>query len=448
MMKLRRNIPGLLSIVPMLTGIFMLIASVVPWLNDPFGPRYNAWQLPIYLGWFPRIAILNYGVLCVCCAVLLFLIGYAHYRPFRGSQYFLRRHIEAGVICLVPLVLFFAQYLLIDMQSINQLAQHKIQMLLIIGHYNYRVGAQTVVIKPFVLNIALVGDRFSLLVNQLSFGMLLPCVCSVLLLSYKRSLGSTKISVRSKVIWSIGTLVFILLVGRATLGVACQKLAEQSLDMGNYSDALTWLDRAVKLNPTLDTVTFYHVDRGAALYFLHPNRLNADSHVYLASMYIGRKNFVQAYQQMSPLVSSQGNVASWVNDEMSFTLEELVENSGPLKQRDPSLGNPLLGNANDDATLQWLQPLASLYPNNLYAIYMLGRVHYELRNYSLCLIQMHAITHLSSDTDLLSSAYTYVALSDIEQGNYALGRAELLTAIQLDPNYRNTSAREEMSGIR
>ncbi len=426
----------------------MLVGSIVPWLNDPFGPAYKAWQLPIYLSWTSSVAVLNYGTLCACCALLLFIMSYAHYKPFKGSHYFLHQHTFAGVVCLIPVLVFFTQYLFTDVQSINQLAQHKIQMLLIESHYNYRTGAQIFLIKPFTLNIALLGDRLSLLTDQLSFGVLFPCISGWMLFAWCRTSNTYKRSRQRKIAWFMSILALIILLVRGPISIACENWAENLLSTGNYADALVWLDRAAFFDPSLETAAFFHIDRGEASYFLHPQQLDDDSHIYLAFMYQQRKNYVVAYQQIQNVLHGHTNASPWIKEEISITLEELTEGAGSLKQYAPELDAKEVATSGDYTALKWLQPLTRFYPDNVYALYMLGRIHYELHSYSLSTFQMRAVTHMSANADLLSSAYTYVALSDIGRGNYALGRKELLTAIALDPNYRNTSAREEMSGIR
>jgi hypothetical protein len=60
---------------------------------------------------------------------------------------------------------------------------------------------------------------------------------------------------------------------------------------------------------------------------------------------------------------------------------------------------------------------------------------------------MIAVTQISSNADIQSSAYTYMALSDAGQGNVVEERMLLFKAVELDPNYHNNTAREELSGL-
>ena len=61
---------------------------------------------------------------------------------------------------------------------------------------------------------------------------------------------------------------------------------------------------------------------------------------------------------------------------------------------------------------------------------------------------MLSVIALSSDPDIRSSAYTYLALSSESEGNYVQARDYLFKAQDFDPAYRNNTAREEISGLR
>jgi hypothetical protein len=99
------------SSIPVLAGFAMLCASLLPWLTDPLGEVYSAWKLPIDLGWQFHIAAINYGLLCLCCAVYAFFIAYANWRPFKSHVYLVQRPTLAGVLCIIPVVVFLVQYL-------------------------------------------------------------------------------------------------------------------------------------------------------------------------------------------------------------------------------------------------------------------------------------------------------------------------------------------------
>src|SRR5260370_36000365 len=110
----RITLPSMRSTIPVVAGCLMICTSILPWLNDPLGEKYSAWKLPIDSGWQFPVSILNYGLLCLFCAIYAFLVALANWKPFKGSDYFAQRHTIAGLLCIVPIALFFLQYLCVD----------------------------------------------------------------------------------------------------------------------------------------------------------------------------------------------------------------------------------------------------------------------------------------------------------------------------------------------
>jgi tetratricopeptide (TPR) repeat protein len=86
-------------------------------------------------------------------------------------------------------------------------------------------------------------------------------------------------------------------------------------------------------------------------------------------------------------------------------------------------------------------------PANVYAQYLAGRVYYDLHDFNKSATHMLIVLPLTHNTDLQSSAYTYIALSQLQQGQTAAARTLLLKAVELDPDYSNNTAREELSGL-
>jgi tetratricopeptide (TPR) repeat protein len=139
----------------------------------------------------------------------------------------------------------------------------------------------------------------------------------------------------------------------------------------------------------------------------------------------------------------RGGHAPWLVDQMSVILMQLATVSLPHPTT-ASLQRP----AEDSAALAWFNQLLDVDRNNIFGQYMVGRIQYELHNYSQCEAAMRRVIALSQSTNVLSSAYTYLALSSDGQGDYAEARTYLLQAVSLDPKYRNNTAREELSGLR
>ena len=436
-------------IIPGVAGCIMACASVLPWLNDPLGEAYSAWELPIDIGWQFRIGIFSYGLLCLCCAGYAFLVTYAQWKLFKGGDYFVQQRITAGLLCLIPVALFLLQYLCIDVSEINHLYQHKIQILLLQQHFDYRITNQLSPIDPFILDISTIHGRLQLLIDQASVGLLLPCLSAWMLIDYKRLLRQVASKKQHKLNWFASILMLVLLVvlGRAPAGMVCEYQAKASLAEGNYAQALVWLDRAFILNPALNQVAYYHIERGQALYFLHPDQQSDDSHAYLAFTYRKQGDYLDAYQELLVVWHSQ-HTSSWVVSEVSITLERLSEYTQKPRGQGQPIAPPITRLDNDESALPWLQLLTQVDPTNVYGHYVIGRIQYDLHNYTASMAQMSMVIQLSSDSDVQSSAYTYMALSDAGQGDYVDERALLFQALQLDPNYRNSTAREELSGLR
>lgn len=441
-------------IIPGVAGCIMVCASVLPWLNDPLGEAYTAWELPIDIGWQFRIGIFSYGLLCLCCAGYAFLVAYANWNPFKGSDYFVNGHGIVGVLCIIPVALFFLQYLYIDVQGINQLAQHEIQLLLVQQHFGYivprrfgyNVNIRRISIDPSALptlDVSTFQGRFYLIMNQVSVGLLLPCLSAWMLIDYKRLLRQVASKKQHKLIWfaSILTLVLLVVLGRAPAGMVCEYQANTLLAAGNYEQALGWLDSALVLNPALDQVAYYHIERGQALYFLRSDKQSDDSRAYLAFTYRRQGDLLDAYQQLLAIWQSHHTTPSWVVDEMNNTLEALAEYNQPLKLQ------PVVAKK-DDTALVWLQLLVQVDPANVYSRYTIGRIQYERHDYTGCMAQMARVIQLSPNADVQSSAYTYIAFSEAGMGDYVDERKNLFKAVELDPFYYNNTAREALSGLR
>ncbi|HEY6542761.1 MAG TPA: hypothetical protein VIZ18_17590, partial [Ktedonobacteraceae bacterium] len=335
------------------------------------------------------------------------------------------------------------------------LAQHRIQMLLIQRHFGYAIALPLIPIDPRAFSSSTLLMRLELLVDQLSIGPLLPIVSAWLLIATQRRapVGPAKKRRRSaRILGWLLALAFVIVCGRAPASVACEYQAKVALAQGNYAQALQWLDRAVALNPQLDSMAYYHVQRGEALYYLQPGQLNDEIRFYLADSYLQEKDNLSAYRELFVVWQTHREV-SWIRDEMETLLTNLAENVGPLSNTRGGGFNvrvitTLAEQKNDEIALSWLQVLSYADPNNIYSRYMIGRIDYDLGNYVACGAQMAQVIALSRNADIQSSAYTYIALSDAGRGDYIDERVLLLQAVALDPAYWNNTAREELSGLR
>lgn len=337
-------------------------------------------------------------------------------------------------------------------------------MLLIQKHYGYTVAQPLIPLDPLAFDTSTVQMRLALLLDQLSIGPLLPIISGCLLLAMrKRTRTAPAYMVRAGLApalarlagWLLLALALLVVCGRAPASLVSEYQAKAALAQGNYVRALQWLDTAVFLNPALNQMDYYHIERGEALYFLQPGRQNPDSQLYLAATYLQQKANFSAYQELQDALQSQNatHPATWQKDEMRTMLEILTENARPLSSVSGGGFNvtpilPQVQQQNDQVALSWLAILSNVDPANVYSRYMIGRINYDIHNYAISRAQMSQVASLSANPEIQSSAYTYIALDDAAQGDYIDERTLLLQAIALDPAYSNNTAREELSGLR
>jgi tetratricopeptide (TPR) repeat protein len=446
-------------LVPAIAGGIMLVASALPWLRSPFGTLYSDWKLPVNFGGQLQIGICSYGALCLCCAFSCFLLAHANWKASKAGELVYGRRL-IGLLCGLPVACFLVQYLSLDLGAINLLAQQKSQMVLIQSHFGYRVGPELFTYHPFTVDITSLWGRFQLLVDQMQVGALAPMAAFWIMLDHRRAIGRDKpdsstihraVTRRRPSPWmmvvvGVMSLALLFMLVRTVGWMACQGLAENDLAQGDYVSALRWLDRAFFFNPALDQTVFYHVERGQILYLAYQDRQSDDSLAYTVSLLIAQNDPQDAYEQLLP-IWQRHRTTGWVIDDMSNTLELLAESNRPTPVRYiPEVPDKLV--RQDSAALPWLQQLTRLDPGNVYGQYMIGRIDYDLQDYSLCNTQLVAALRLSSDANFQSSVYAYMALSDAGMGDYADERLLLLQAVQLDPTYRNLTARQELSGLR
>ena len=426
---------GARCLAPAMAGCTLLIASFLPWLKDPLGGVYSAWQLPLYPG--RGVDGISYGWLCLGCCLLL--IAWTRWRPFKSRGCSAIVH---GLLCLAPEIFFWLRSA--DMSSLVLLTRHELQFLWIQQHFGYQTRTLLFPFSPLTLQSSTFTGRLQLLLNQVAVGPPVLCLCAALLPTHHVFQTITLCSSR-KLCWlhlicGVGVCGVLVTLMCTPVGMFCEYAAKEALASGDYSGALGLLDAAGMFAPELQQVADYHSERGQAQYFLAPAQLTLDSQVYLATVYRQQGDYVAAYQQLLGVWRVIPS-ASWLIDEMDITIEELTESLRPLR------GNSAKRIASDDAALPWLQILTKMDPSNVYSLYMTGRVQYDLHNYRACATSMSLLIQRSSDAAVQSSAYTYSALCEDGLGKYADARLLLLKAVALDPNYHNNTAREELSGL-
>ena len=458
--SVRRSWTPYRVIMPGIAGSIMFIASLTPWLLYPTGERFLAWQLPVDIGWQLHSIIFNYGLLCSGCACYIFFIMYMAWKTLlhpaldietlNGTSTTMRplaKHMSmAALFCLVPSLLFLLQYLFIDMQSIATLTRGELQILLVKTHLGYGVADQFFPIQSLTFHPLNVSERFGLLLDHSNIGLFLPLVSIAILLSERVLQPGNRIPTDhgkrgSMMLAVLSGILTIIVLGRGPTAFLCTYQAEHSLSAGNYNAALQLLDAAHLLNPSLDQLAAYHIERGQAWYFLHPQQPDLESRAYLAAYYRQQNDLLSSYQELME-ARLQYPHTQWLTDEISLSIERLAELSTPLKGQQTDLLD------NDTSALSWLYQLAQIDPTNIYAHYTIGRILYDIHDYSDSEVQMRSVLALNALNDVQSSAYTYMALSKVSLGDDRAAREYLFKAQDLDPEYRNNMARQSISGLR
>jgi tetratricopeptide (TPR) repeat protein len=433
------------GIVPILTGCVMLIAGFLPWLNDPLGEIYTGWQIPVDTGWQLRFNILNYGLLCLGCALLTFFKAFTFWRTERQKRETPTSDLLLiGLCCLMPSLLFYLQYLFVDTYGMDILAQHKIQALLIHEHFTYKFSNDLIRFKPLQPGSSSVLERIEVLIDQLAIGQLLPLLCSWLLISchfHSPYPPRRLLRPEHRMRWLISMAIALCIVGRAPMATLCDAQAKSQLLAGNYQTANHWLDMAVLLNPAFEQVSYYHIQRGWAQYYLEPNLARPDSLSYLASIYLQQGNLAGAYQEQLIIQQLQKQRPPWSIAQESLVLANLAEMQQQKK------GPPIQRLQFDENALPWLRALIEADNTNVYGHYATGLIEYNQHDYSVCIQQMTEVLQLSTNSDIRSWAFTYIGLSTEALGDPIAGRNFLFQAEVLDPLYHNALAREELSGL-
>jgi tetratricopeptide (TPR) repeat protein len=452
-------------ILPGIAGVLMLVASIFPWFNDPNGMHLTAWQLPVDLGWQLRFGIVNYGTLCTFCTFYIFFVSkqawnvHQAQRSADPASLLMTSHLSltrcyrrAGLLCLVPPLLFLFQFLLVDMGMIAEMTRNQIQLELARYHFGYPFAPELILILPFTLYQLHMTSRLAILLDQTDIGMFVPLLCTLIMFMARSFLprASTAARIarqqyvmpyRRRIELVIVALLAVIVLGRAPFALANVYQAEHLLSIGNYTAALSWLDHAQQLNPSLDTLSEYHIARGQAWYFLHPQQPDAESSAYLSSYYLAQNDVFTSYQELKNTWSTYPHT-SWLRDATSLSLAELAEMQNPLK------GPKQVRLRRDEPALPWLDELLSVDQNNFYAQFTEGRILYELHDYSECEAHMRMVLNINRSAELQSAAYTYIALSRFGLHDFANAREYLYKAQDFDPTYHNNTARQHISGMR
>jgi len=462
------------------------IAAFSPWISAPLIDSWQSWQLPIDMGWSLSAPVVSYGLLTLSVAAYLFWraalatdwTALAPRGVRRVAPLSLPTAARLSALAAAPVLLFLFQYLFVDMALSRTLLNDENQSLLLRAHLGYGLPDQRFALSPFEMSINSVGQRFYLLALLGSGGLfaligaVVCCGLGLMVRPIVRRMDTTgnakdehdheaapqqherheRHGLQWRWLLVIGGALFAIIVfGRAPAGFVAKDFGLAALNAGAYRTALDDFSLATWLAPNLNDLPSFQQERGEALYSLGKTN-TIDAQMYLAAQYmtVGANDRAWAVER-SALQTFPPN--DGVKDEASQTLEILVEENDAIaylptddstEATTPQLASEV---AQADQSLPWLGYLLAIQPDNVYALYMHGRILFSARLFAPAASDFLALAQESHDTDMLSAAYTYLALSYGGEGNLVAEREYLQIATELDHNYDNTTAREAQSGL-
>ncbi|WP_376796159.1 tol-pal system YbgF family protein [Thermogemmatispora sp.] len=442
----------------LLACVLMLGASSLPWLADPLHGCLSPWETPLMPGWFwaaPGTAgAIMTSVGAGSFVVALVCLGCA-LGPAPSLERGLWRWRLAAGCCLLPLCLFALHFVVVDSEQSDLLAYHKLEAQLILRHLGYNLPRDWLPITaPFALDTTTLDWRLVLLVDQLRPGAVLPLVgLSLWFQPAGRRVGTgcrtAPLALRKLGLTALSSGCLLLMIIVPLCSWFSTEQARQALAVGDYRQALGWIETARWLAPGMANSVTYEEELGEAL-FAGESPWQAETvNFALARSFLRQRAYLHAYQLLFPdwlahRLRQNDPFETRLTVALSEALEGLIEAAWPasLLSGDSGARSQRLSVAQ-----HWLMLLAQINPRSLYAHYLLARAYYDLHNYQGCLAEMGSVLTLSSDNDLRSSAYTYLGLSEIALGRTVQGRETLLMAVALDPDYHNNTAREALSGL-
>jgi tetratricopeptide (TPR) repeat protein len=394
--------------------LLLILGLALPWFAFPLQAGRSAWSLPVVLAGTPATSWVSYGaVLAACLGLGLVAITRSQGRPSVATA-----AVGAGV--LVVSLTFVVATVTADWPLLQRLQDQTAQQAAIFGQFGYAVPGQQpslMLLVPVTGTWALVGGALRLGLFSASAGGL------VLFASGASSLAGWVRRARRR--WMLLPALALLLVaavlGRGAVAGYLAGQGAAASQAGNYQAASTSLAVARQLNPLLTSSTAYDRTLGQVL---------------LATGGRGRP--------LALLAEADAHGAGGDTRARVIELRQAVA-------RDPA--NPVLVQQLDQASQ--VLGLTGQDPSSLQALsdptvadrYTEGRVLYALAEYPAALACFRRVLAMTGDANVTSSAFTYIALSELKLGQADQARRDLLRAVSMDAGYNNTLARSLIVGL-
>ena len=398
-----------------LLGLLLLIPGLLlPWLAIPLRPGRAAWSLPVVLAGIPAVSWVSYGaVLAACLAAGSLAAVRSRGRASAATA-------AVGAAVLVVSLGFLVASGTADWRLLQLLEDQTAEQAAIFNQFGYAVPGQT----ASLMLVGPVTGSWAVVAGALRLGWF--CAAGgglVLLASGAASLAAWARRTRRRAML-LPALAVLIVAGVLSRGVIAGYLAGQGaagVQSGDYQAASASLADARQFNPLLSSSTAYELALGQVL---------------IAEGQGGQPLALLADADARGIVGdSQGQVT-----ELDQAVQ--LDPANPVIQQQLDQASQILGLIHENAG-----PLQALSDPTVADVYTEGRVRYAGADYPDALACFRQVLTMTGDGNVISSAYTYLALSELKLGLRDQARLDLLHAVSADASYNNTLARSLLSGL-
>jgi len=399
---------------PLLGLLLLILGLALPWFAIPLQPGVSSWSLPVVLAGIPAVSWISYGAVLTACLVSGLLIE-VRSRGRAGAA-----TAAVGAAVLVVSLAFVVASITADWPLLQRLEDQATEQSAIFGQFGYGVPGQA----PSLMLVTPVNGSWALLGGALRLGWFCTAAGGlVLLASGASSLAGRVRRIRRRGI-ALSALAVLIVAGVLVRGVIADYLAGQgaaAVRAGDYQAATASLADANHLDPLLTSSTAYELTLGQALLGTggdgQPLAMFADAD---ASGAVGDIRGQVTELRKAVALDPANSVLLQQLDRASQVLAVTAKDPGPLQ----ALSHPTVAD-----------------------VYTQGRVRYAQADYSAALPCFQQVLRMTGDGNVISSAYTYIALSELKLGRAGQARLDLLRAVRADTSYNNTLARSLLVGL-
>ena len=399
---------------PLLGLLLLVLGLVLPWFAVPLQGAGTAWSLPVVLAGMSFLFPVSYGIVL---AVGLALGVLAMVR-WRGRPCAATGLIGAGI--LVVALTFVVATATADWSLLQRLEDQTAQQTAIFSQFGYAVPGQ----EPSLMLLVPVTGTWALIGGALRLGWFSAAAGGLVLFASGASSLADWVRRTRRRRNLLPALTLLLVVVALARGAVAGYVAGQGVgaaQAGDYQAARTDLAISHRFNPLLTGSTAYEIALGQVL---------------LAA---GGRGQALALLADADDREASGDLRGWVT-ELRLAVARDPANPVLLQQLDQA--SQVLALTGQDPGP--LQALSAPTPADEYTE---GRVLYALADYPAALTSFRRVLTMTGDANVTSSAFTYIALSELKLGQVDQARSDLLRAVSVDTRYNNTLARSLLTGL-